>query len=44
MKYEVMKNSMGYVVVITREDDTTNDYRFSTKRQMNQWLKAAGLN
>lgn len=44
MKYEVIKNSIGYVVVITREDGTTNDYRFTNKRQMNQWMKLAGLN
>jgi len=45
MKYEVMKNSYGcYVLLITREDGTTNDYRFKTKRELNQWVKRAGLN
>lgn len=43
MKYEVMKTSDGYVLVITREDGISNDYRFKNKAELDRWMKLAGM-
>ena len=38
--YEIIKTSTGYTLLINREDGTRNDYRFKTKRELNNWLRA----
>ena len=43
MKYEILKVTGGYVLVINRADGTRNDYRFSSKAKLNRWLKLAGI-
>ena len=43
MKYETFKTCEGYVLVINRADGTRNDYRFTSKAQLNRWLKLAGI-
>ena len=43
MKYEILKVTGGYVLVIDRADGTRNDYRFSSKAKLNRWLKLAGI-
>lgn len=40
MTYRVIKTSTGYTLIINREDGTQNDYRFSSKRELDSWLKA----
>lgn len=42
--YEIKKAAKGYIVIITHEDGTVNDYRFTSKRELNAWMKKAGLN
>lgn len=38
--YEVIKNqSKGYTVIVRRENGETNDYRFNTKKEVNEWMK-----
>ena len=41
--YEIRKTSTGYLLLITHQDGTQNDYRFGTKKEMARWLRAAGL-
>lgn len=43
MEYEILKTCEGYVLVINRADGTRNDYRFTSKAQLNRWLKLAGI-
>lgn len=43
MKYEIFKTCGGYVLLIDRADGTRNDYRFSSKAQLNRWMKLAGI-
>lgn len=43
--YEIFKTSTGvnrWVLVISREDGTRNDYRFKNKAELNRWMKLAG--
>lgn len=44
MTYEIVKASKGYVLIINREDGTSNDYRFNNKAELNRWMKLAGMN
>lgn len=40
--YEILNTSTGlnrWVLVISREDGSTNDYRFKTKRDLLAWVK-----
>jgi len=43
MKYEILKVGRGYVLVITQENGTRNDYRFGSKAELNRWMKRAGV-
>ena len=43
MKHEIVKAAKGYILVISREDGTRNDYRFNTKAELNRWMKRAGM-
>ena len=43
MKHQILKVGQGYVLVITREDGTRNDYRFGRKTELNRWMKRAGI-
>ena len=44
MKYEILKATKGYILIINREDGTRNDYRFKNKAELNRWMKLAGMN
>ena len=44
MKYRIIKTAEGYVIVIDRDDGTSNNYRFNNKAELNRWMKLAGLN
>lgn len=41
--YEILQVGRNYVLLIHREDGTTNDYRFSRRSEVDRWLKASGL-
>ena len=43
MKYEILKVTGGYVLLIDRAGGTRNDYRFNSKAQLNRRLKLAGI-
>ncbi len=43
MKYEIRKIAEGYILIISREDGTHNDYRFESKAELNRWMKQAGM-
>ena len=44
VKYNIVKAMEGfYILVITREDGSSNDYRFATKAQLTSWMKLAGI-
>lgn len=44
VKYEIRKALEGfYILIITREDGTSNDYRFKTKAELKRWMRRAGM-
>lgn len=38
----LVKTLEGYVVIVPHTDDTTNVYRFKTKREAMKWMRQAG--
>ena len=43
MTAELTKVTKAWIIIISHEDGTMNDYRFTTKAQALQWAKAAGI-
>lgn len=43
MKAELIKTGKAWMILITREDGTHNDYRFGTKPEAKKWAKLAGI-
>lgn len=41
MKYEIIKVSKGYILIISREDGTDNNYRFQSKAELQRWMRQA---
>ncbi len=42
-KVTLTKIEKSWVIIIARTDDTSNVYRFSTKREAMKWATLAGL-
>lgn len=43
-EYSIRKSAEGYwYLLITNEDGTVSDYRFTTKRELYAWMKKANL-
>lgn len=43
VKHEIFKSGRGYVLVISQEDGTRNDYRFKNRAELNRWMRRAGM-
>lgn len=44
MKATLKKIEKSWTIIIERADGTTNNYRFSTKKEALKWAAQAGLN
>lgn len=43
MKTTIKKIEKFWTIIIERDDGTTNDYRFSTKKEATAWAKRVGI-